>query len=159
MPASPETQKYPVEHWLDGIDPPEFLIALAGRHIQEMMNAVLRGHGLKLVEWRILDCLAAQQNLTIFDLAERAVVDRTVASRMVDRLADRGLVEKVALKTDRRFAQVSLTDAGHDVLKQAYPDVHQARARLFSDMSSDEATHLSRALEKLSVNAAHKHLR
>ncbi|MGJ5617749.1 MarR family winged helix-turn-helix transcriptional regulator [Sulfitobacter sp. MF3-043] len=159
MPAASDIHEHPTEHWLDDMDPPEFLIALAGRHIQEMMNSVLRGHGLKLVEWRILDCLAAQENLTIFDLAERAVVDRTVASRLVDRLADRALVEKVALKTDRRFAQVSLTAKGRDVLKLTNPDVHQARARLFADMSPDEAAQLSRALEKLSINAAHKYLR
>lgn len=156
MPTEPES---PADHWLDSIDPPEFLIALAGRHIQDMMNTVLRGHGLKLVEWRILDCLAHQQNLTIFDLAERAVVDRTVASRLVDKLAERGLVEKVSLKTDRRFAQVSLTDIGRNILDQTNPDVHRARTRLFSDMSPDEVTHLSRALEKLSINAAHKTLR
>ncbi|MGJ8627157.1 MAG: MarR family winged helix-turn-helix transcriptional regulator [Sulfitobacter sp.] len=146
-------------HWLDGLDPPEFLIALAGRHIQDMMNSVLRGHGLKLVEWRILDCLLSGQNLTIFDLAERAVVDRTVASRMVDKLADRGLVEKVLLKTDRRFAQVSLTPSGRSLLEQANHDVRMARMRLFAGIGPDEATQLSQLLEKLSFNAAHKHLR
>ena len=155
----PKPQDDPGDHWLDTIDPPEFQIALAGRHIHDMMNTVLRGHGLKLVEWRILDCLSTQQNLTIFDLAERAVVDRTVASRLVDRLAERELVEKVLLKTDRRFAQVSLTDQGRKLLGQTNPDVHRARASLFSDMSPDEAAQLSRALEKLSINAAHKHLR
>ena len=146
-------------HWLDGIDPPEFLIALAGRHIQDMMNSVLRGYGLKLVEWRILDCLLSGQNLTIFDLAERAVVDRTVASRMVDKLADRGLVEKVLLKSDRRFAQVSLTRSGRSLLEKANHDVRTARMRLFADINADEATQLSRLLEKLSFNATHKHLR
>ncbi|MGJ8615667.1 MAG: MarR family winged helix-turn-helix transcriptional regulator [Sulfitobacter sp.] len=159
MPAAPKTQDDTADHWLDSIDPPEFQIALAGRHIQEMMNAVLRRHGLKLVEWRMLDCLAVQQNLTIFDLAERAVLDRTVASRLVDKLAERGLVEKVTLKTDRRFAQVSLTENGRDLLNQTNPDVHHARARLFTDISPDEAIQLTRALEKLSINAAHKHLR
>ena len=149
----------PQDHWLEAIDPPEFHIAIAGRHIQDMMNSVLRPHGLKLVEWRMLDCLGAQRNLTIHDLAERAVVDRTVASRLVDKLAERGLVEKVLLKTDRRFAQVSVTDQGRYLLDQANPDVHRARAQLFSGMSPDEATQLSQALEKLSINAAHKHLR
>lgn len=146
-------------HWLDDLDPPEFLIALAGRHIQDMMNSVLRSHGLKLVEWRILDCLSSGQNMTIYDLAERAVVDRTVASRMVDKLADRGLVEKVLLKTDRRFAQVSLTKSGHSLLETANHDVRKMRIRLFADISPEEATQLSKLLEKLSMNAAHKHLR
>ncbi len=159
MPASPHHITNHDEHWLNRIDPPEFLIAVAGRHIQDMMNTVLRKHGLKLVEWRIMDCLSAQENLTIFDLAERAVVDRTVASRMVDKMADRGLVEKVALKTDRRFAQVSLTKTGHDTLAGTNTDVRQARERLFTDISQDEATQLSHTLEKLSINAARKHLR
>lgn len=155
MPLKPNDQ---TEHWLHGIEPPEFLIALASRHIQNMMNNVLRDHGLKLIEWRMLDCLAAQKNLTIHDLAERAVVDRTVASRMVDKMADRGLVEKVALKTDRRFAQVSLTESGRKSLSHTNADVQKARERLFSDFSASEAAQLNSALKKLSDNAARRNL-
>lgn len=158
MPAAKPQNPSP-EHWLDSIDPPEFRIALAGRAIHDMMNTVLRWHGLKLVEWRMLDCLGTQQNLTIHDLAERAVIDRTVASRLVDKLADRGLVEKVLLKTDRRFAQVSLTDQGRAVLDQTNPDVHRARTQLFYDLSAEEAAQLTSALDKLTINAAHKQLR
>ncbi len=159
MTAANTDRESSVEHWLDTIEPPEFQIALAGRNIQDMMNSVLRQHELKLVEWRILDCLATRQKLTIFDLAERAVVDRTVASRMADKLSERGLDEKVLLKTDRRFAQVSLTASGQNLLTKANHHVQQARAGLFSDFTHDEAELLGRTLEKLAVNAAHKHLR
>lgn len=139
--------------WLDQLEPPELLIVLAGRQMQDMMNAVLRRHGLKLVEWRILRGLKTGGTLTICDLAELAVADRTVASRLVDKLSDRGLLLKKALKTDRRFAQVTLSAMGRKLLDAAEPDVAHARERLFTGMSFEEAALLNKTLEKFISNA------
>ncbi|MCX7561752.1 MarR family transcriptional regulator [Sulfitobacter sp. F26204] len=138
--------------WLDQLEPPELLIVLAGRQMQDMMNAELRRHGLKLVEWRILQGLKPGGTVTICDLAEMAVADRTVASRLVDKLSERGLLLKKALKTDRRFAQVSLSAMGRKLLDAAEPDVRQARERLFAGMSFGEANALNKTLMKFISN-------
>jgi len=139
--------------WLDQLEPPELLVVLAGRQMQDMMNAKLRRHGLKLVEWRILRGLKPGGTLTICDLAELAVADRTVTSRLVDKLSERGLLVKKALKTDRRFAQVSLSAMGRKLLDAVEPDVRQARERLFAGISFKEADALNTTLVKFITNA------
>ncbi|MCX7561444.1 MarR family transcriptional regulator [Sulfitobacter sp. F26204] len=143
----------PHADWLDQIDPPEQMIVLAARQMQDTMNAVLRRHALKIVEWRILRCLIADEILTICDLSDLAAVDRTVTSRLVDKLAERGLLHKNALKTDRRFAQISLSQAGRQLLEAAEPDVQKARQKLFKDMSSDEVSEMNTTLQKFITNA------
>lgn len=155
MPTS-NAVEIPKADWLDQVEPPELLIALAARQMQDTMNAVLRRHSLKLIEWRILRCLQTDGILTICDLSELAVVDRTVASRMVDKLSERGLLIKKALKADRRFAQVSLSDAGRVLLDEAEPNVHLARKRLFKNMSLEEVNTLNVCLQKFISNTASK---
>lgn len=143
----------PEEDWLDKVEPPELLIALAARQMQDMMNGVLRRHALKLVEWRIMRCLKDDGVLTICDLSELAVVDRTVTSRIVDKLAERGLLTKNALKTDRRFAQISLSEAGRSLVEAAEPDVQIARKKLFRDISPDAVIALNATLSTFISNA------
>lgn len=155
MPANAATQ--PADPaWLDLIEPPEVLIALAARQMQEMMNSVLRQHALKLVEWRILCSLRADEILTICDLSELAVVDRTVTSRLVDKLSERGLVDKKALKTDRRFAQISLSDAGRSLVAAAEPDIQIARQKLFRNLPADALEQLNATLSTFISNAKSK---
>ncbi|SEO98151.1 DNA-binding transcriptional regulator, MarR family [Salinihabitans flavidus] len=145
--------------WILGIDPPEYLLAATTRQIREMMNTVLRRHGLKLVEWRILQSLEAEGALSILDLADRAVIDRTVTSRLIDRMVARGLVAKTALETDRRFSRVTLSDAGRDTLAACQGDVDRARAGLFDGLSRDEVAALTDALQTLASNAMRQHHR
>ena len=148
--------RQPEPAWLDTLEPPEYLIALAVRQIQDSMNTALRKHGLKLVEWRMLQCLSGQDGLTICDLAEAAVIDRTVASRLVDKLAERGLLSKDALKSDRRFAQVTLTKAGRSLLAAADLSARATRERLFTGVSEAEADMLNRTLMTLIANGARR---
>ncbi|CUK19058.1 hypothetical protein RUE5091_04339 [Ruegeria denitrificans] len=44
-------------------DSPEFRLSALNTQVREMVNTVLRPHGLKLVEWRLLQCLADQVDL------------------------------------------------------------------------------------------------
>ncbi|WP_164727043.1 MarR family winged helix-turn-helix transcriptional regulator [Shimia sediminis] len=148
----PNTQASPLA--ANDLDPPEFHIASLNHQIRSLMDDVLRRHGLKLVEWRVLQSLLNSPALTICDLARLAVIERTVASRLIDRLAARGLVTKESLKNDRRYAQVFLTQDGGDVLRRADADVEQARSRLFAGLSADDMDILLGLVKRLRVNAS-----
>lgn len=145
--------------WLDDFEPPEYLVAAWQRQMQDVMNSVLRRHGLKLVEWRILQCVGAEPNLTICDLSERAVVDRTVTGRLIDKLAEQGLVNKATMKGDRRFAQITLLDAGRSLLDVCNSDVAAIREMLFDGLSANEMIQLNATLQKLRANALRVTLR
>jgi len=74
--------------------------------------------------------LAEGRRLRMSELAERMVLTRSGVSRLVDRLAAEGFVERVACATDARGAFAALTDAGFQRLRAASPthlrgiDVH-----------------------------------
>jgi DNA-binding MarR family transcriptional regulator len=139
---------------LGQFEPPEFLLAQLNGRIREMMNAILRGHGLKLVEWRVLQCLHdTDRVLTIADLADLAVIDRTVASRLIDRMTDAGLVSKQPLEQDRRFSHITSTDAGMALFRKCDSDAQNARVQLFSGFSNADVADLTDKLTQLLGNA------
>jgi DNA-binding MarR family transcriptional regulator len=58
-------------------------------------------------------------------LGEQLVLTSGGATRLVDRLADEGYVERLACPTDRRIQHIALTDAGTAVFERAL-EVHIA---------------------------------
>lgn len=138
----------------DGGEAPEYFVAALQAQIKDIMNAALRAHGLKLVDWRLLQCLAREEALSIHDLSRLAVVERTVTSRLVDRLIERGLATKAAMESDRRFAMVSITPAGRERLDDCEAGVAALRTRLFEGVTAGEREELVRLL-RLCLRNAH----
>jgi DNA-binding MarR family transcriptional regulator len=64
---------------------------------------------------------AAEQRLTMSDLADRVVLSRTRVSRVVDELVTAGLVARQAHPDDARSAYAVLTGKGRQRFRQAAP--------------------------------------
>lgn len=108
--------------------------------------------GLPLTWYDVLQelCRAPDGRLGMGELGERAVVSRTRASRVVDQLAEAGLVARSVDQGDRRSVHASVTGAGRELLRAAEP-VHAAvLERYFTGlMSAEETAVVHRALEKV----------
>lgn len=140
---------------LDAVEPPEYLMASVNGMIRDMMNATLRRHGLKLVEWRVLQCLLEDDGpRTVAELAELAVIDRTVASRLIDKMVARGWVRKQALPQDKRYMNITVTADGRQLYETCVTATRSARARLFSGMSAADVDRLLRLLDHMRGNLA-----
>ena len=80
--------------------------------------------GLPPLPW--YDVLAALRDapdlrLRQVDLAERVMLSNSGISRLLDRMADGDLIERVACPSDRRSFVIQLTDAGAGLLDQMWP--------------------------------------
>ncbi|NRB03184.1 MAG: MarR family transcriptional regulator [Rhodobacteraceae bacterium] len=138
---------------IEDADPPEYHLMVLNSQIRGMMDASLRPYGLKLVEWRLLQCLAEEGALSICDLATLAVVERTKTSRLVDRLAERKLLAKEQMAGDRRFAVVRLCEDGRQLLDRCTEDVTMARSQLFDGLDQQDISHLLSTLKKMQQNS------
>lgn len=95
---------------------------------------------------------AARKQLRIGDLAAVAGLSPSRMSRLVDQMADDGLVTKSHLEGDARSMFAEMTDAGLDALKAAYPiQLRNVRRRVFDHLSTNEVRVLGRALEKVRI--------
>jgi len=78
-------------------------------------------HGLQLSSYEVLMYLAdaEQERMRMCDLATTILLSRSGLTRLVDRLAREGLLERVACDDDARGAFAKLTPAGREKLRQA----------------------------------------
>jgi DNA-binding MarR family transcriptional regulator len=81
--------------------------------------------------------VAEDRRLTMSQLAERVVLSRTRVSRVVDELADAGLVRRETNPADARSAYAVLTADGTARFRQAAPTYVAGIERNFADALSD----------------------
>jgi DNA-binding MarR family transcriptional regulator len=87
--------------------------------------------------------------LTPSELADRERVQRPTATRIVDRLADAGLVERTADPADGRGTLVSATPSGRALLRRLRQRKNAYLARRLRDLEPSEVATLDRAAEIL----------
>jgi DNA-binding MarR family transcriptional regulator len=96
----------------------------AHAEVSRRLDEDLRGeHGLSLQEYVTLLILveAPGRRLRMGRVAEALTLSKSGATRLIDRLVDDGLVERVTCSTDARGAEARLTTAGVDRLRTAAP--------------------------------------
>jgi DNA-binding MarR family transcriptional regulator len=107
---------------------------------------------LALTDYDVLVQLAqaGDRRLRMSELADRLMLSRSGATRLVDRLVAAGLVERVTCDDDRRGQWASLTDAGHERLRRASPTHLRGVGEHFIDrISADELQGLGRIFTRL----------
>jgi DNA-binding MarR family transcriptional regulator len=99
---------------------------LAGLHamIETALERALQAkHELSVVEYTVLDALSRQDgwHMRMQQLARATALSSSATTRLVNRLEDRGLLQRVLCRDDRRGIYTELTDAGLALLEQARP--------------------------------------
>ncbi len=125
-----------------------FLLAHA-RVVRELEKELHAEEGMALSDYDVLVQLsmADDRRLRMSELADRLVLSRSGATRLVDRLCASGLVERVSCDSDRRGQWASLTEAGRDRLRQASPTHLRGVAQHFLDrLTADDLAALERML-------------
>ncbi|MDQ1375589.1 MAG: hypothetical protein QOJ09_2927 [Actinomycetota bacterium] len=91
--------------------------------------------GLELADYGILVHLseAPDVGLRMSDLAEQSLVSRPRLTVRIQRLEERGLVQRHKCPTDARSTMVTLTDHGRDTLGAAAPAHVEGVRRYFID--------------------------
>jgi DNA-binding MarR family transcriptional regulator len=119
------------------------------RQIEQAMTA----HELTAAQWYPLWKLRRDGPGTAQELAREMDIDAGAMTRLIDRLAAKGLVERVRSQADRRVVTLSLTAAGANVaahVPQVLAAVNNAYLR---DFSADEWQLLKQLLRRMLASA------
>ncbi len=90
------------------------------RIITQMYDEALKPSGLRSTQLPVLVTLVSVGSMTVNDLAEDLVMDRTSLSRLHRPLVTRGLV-KMTPGEDRRTRELSITPRGREAVATAIP--------------------------------------
>lgn len=107
--------------------------------------------GVSMKEYDVLYALTkADGPVRLTDLHRRVLLSQPALSRMVDRLVERGLVERCTDAGDKRVVRLALTDAGRvcqrEVGRAHARDVTAAMTARVSDADLEELTRITQAL-------------
>lgn len=115
---------------------------------RQRLQELLVGLGLSFGDMRALMVLDADHPRPMGALADYWACDASNATWMVDRLEQRGLVERRVLPADRRVKAVALTQEGLAMKTELLRRLHEPPPELL-DLTGDELEGLRRALVKL----------
>ncbi len=104
------------------------------------INAEFPEGQLTIVEYDVLFNLSRLPNWSARprDLTPLLLLSQPSVSRMIDRLADRGLVSKHADPDDGRGIIVTLTEAGHSMFRRVATIHSESIAKRFGDRLSEQ---------------------
>lgn len=125
-----------------------YLLARASAEASAQFHAVVKARGISVLEWRVLGQLAGGST-TVSLLAERALAKQPTITKVLDRMADEGLVARLEDAGDRRRVAVRLTERGHGLAAELIPLAREHEARVLAGYSPREAAALKRTLKTL----------
>lgn len=111
---------------------------------------LLKKFDLTIAQYNILRILRGQlpKSASINLLKDRMIIKTSDASRLVERLRRKKMIERKISKTDRRRSEVKITQKGIDVLSNL--DIHDADFdQLLNHLTITEAESLNNLLDKV----------
>lgn len=118
--------------------------------LSNLHTEVLKEFCITEQQYNILRILRGQRpNPASINLLKERMLDKmSDASRLVDRLIAKELVERKTCPNDRRKAEVIITEKGLDLLK-ASDKLEEEQKKIFKNLSHEEAKNLNDLLDKM----------
>ncbi len=106
---------------------------------------------LSMPQYNILRILrGAKKSISVNDAKSRMVEKSPNTTRLMDKLFDKGLIERVRCENDRRVVFVKISEAGLNILLQIDKEFKSDKANMFTaNLTDEEADTLSDLLDKL----------
>lgn len=130
------------------------VLARAKRAIDERVEESLGTHGLTHTEFAILEALYHKGPLLLGEVQRKILVSSGGITFLVDKLADRGLVERRLCATDRRARYAALTRKGEALMGEIFPAHAEAIRGAMAGLSRAEQKEATALLKQLGLAAA-----
>jgi len=134
---------------------------LVSYRIHRLANALSRGAALRyrrdfdvsLMEWRIIALLGDFTPMTLKELARQSGLDKSLASRAVAGLVQRGFVRRGAGRADAREVALRLSAAGRRVCDGLMQAARERDAAFLGCLTQTERDTLDSAIRRLEAEA------
>jgi DNA-binding MarR family transcriptional regulator len=111
---------------------------------------ILKPHGITIQQYNVLRILKGQypNPASIQNIADRMIDKMSNASRLVDKLKNKNLVDRKASTIDRRQVEVKITDKGLQLLQLLETPILELSNKAKDKVSEQEVNQLSDLLDK-----------
>lgn len=119
------------------------------REMKCLGSQKLLRHGVSMAHMHVMSMLERHGELSMSRIAEALDVSFSNATGLVDRMEERGLVERVRDPDDRRVVHVGLTTAGRRVLEEIEVVRDVALRQVMSQLDDRQIARLATVLDDL----------
>ncbi|MEK6611392.1 MAG: MarR family transcriptional regulator [Gemmatimonadota bacterium] len=130
------------------------VLARAQRAVGERTQADLEPHGVSSTEFAIMEALYTKGPLLLGEVQRKILVSSGGITFLVDKLTDRGLVERQMCPNDRRARYAALTRKGVALMREIFPRHAAAIRDAMSGLSQAEQKEAAALLKRLGLAAA-----
>ena len=121
-------------------------------------EADVRRHGLSQAEFGALEALYHRGDLLVGELQRKVLKSSGGITYVVDRLQEKGLVERKPCASDRRAVYASITAAGRALMDRIFPVHAEALTAATSSLTRQEKQTAIELLRRLGRDAAARRL-
>ena len=126
-----------------------FAIHRADMRLMLLGAQFLRPYGLTSEQFVVLATLCGQEGMSQRELADHLIKDRPNITRILDKLQEKGLVERSTDPADRRVYRLHATAQGLSLMQELIPSVLKLRKQMFGALSQEEQKTLRDLLDRL----------
>lgn len=128
---------------------------IALRNLDQVFGQAVQPLGLTVIEWYILRALYEQDGQHASELARAVGRAATSFTPNLDKLQNKGLIERRADPADRRAVRIYLTDEGashKNAVKKSAREIDTQLAAMFADGKFDNFQQVLAELQSLSLD-------
>ena len=129
-------------------------LARAFAAVNEQATQDARGHGLSLTEFAVLELLYHRGPTLQGEIQKRILVSSGGITFLVDRLVEKGLVERRTCAEDKRARYAALTSQGRRLMHRIFPRHARRIAAAMRGLGVAEQREATRLLKQLGLAAA-----
>lgn len=129
-----------------------FLLHDVARLLRKRFEQRAKELGLTRSQWQTLAYLANNEGIHQSGLAEILEVEPITLVRILDKLSERGLVERRQHPTDRRIWLLYMRDEAHPLLAQMREIGNATRSEALEGVSAEEREQLFQILSSMKAN-------
>lgn len=118
--------------------------------INAATTKILKPYGISPQQYNVLRILKGQANraISVSNIMDRMIDKMSNTSRLVEKLRQKGLIERVTCELDRRQVDVKITKQGLKLLETVKSEVNGFK-ELSENISESEAKSINKLLDKM----------
>nr|WP_025667892.1 MULTISPECIES: MarR family transcriptional regulator [unclassified Aquimarina] len=119
--------------------------------IMDKINIELKAFDISLQQFNVLRILKGQKEkpANLSTIQERMVTKMSNTTRLVDKLINKGYVQRVICESNRRKVEITITEQGKKFLDKVSPIMDEFENRVTSNFSTGDLIQLNELLNKL----------
>lgn len=129
-----------------------FILSRTYSKMKNLFLKELKKYGITLEQWVLLAQLSEKEGISPTDLSLVSLRDKPYTTRLIDRLAETGLIFKEESKVDKRSLLIYLTQQGAEIKKEIIPLADKINEWLVENMDEQEVKSLKVLLHRMHSN-------